>query len=228
VPTLFGKPVRYRSPQNVIKWGKYLLTRRDSWDFRFISPNAFGYGSKISSKPNVQMIKELLSGLKGLKSKKRQRIYFGTFPSEIRPESVTEETLALTQEFCDNDNLTMGAQTGSPKIMRIIQRGHTLEQVIDAVDLAVSFGYIMNIDIILGYPEETIEDQFLTIDFCKLLIDKGCKIHMHYLIPLPGTMYENDIPSKIDREVLKIIRRWSNDGMIFGSWQHQFQKVRKK
>ncbi|NHJ48649.1 MAG: TIGR04013 family B12-binding domain/radical SAM domain-containing protein [Asgard group archaeon] len=228
VPTLFGKPVRYRSPQNVIKWGKYLLTRRDSWDFRFISPNAFGYGSKISSKPNVEMIKELLTGLRALKAKKRQRIYFGTFPSEVRPESVTEDTLDLTREYCDNDNLTMGAQTGSPKILKLIHRGHTVEQVIDAVDLAKTFSFVMNVDIILGYPEETTKDQYLTIDFCKELIDKGCKIHMHYLIPLPGTKYENITPSEIDSEVLKIIRRWSNDGLIFGSWQHQFQKVRNQ
>jgi B12-binding domain/radical SAM domain protein len=228
VPSLFGKPVRYRSPQNVIKWGKYLLSRRDNWDFRFISPNAFGYGSRVSSKPNIEMMKEMLSGLYALKAKKRKRIYFGTFPSEVRPESVTEETLQLTKEYCDNDNLTMGAQTGSPRIMKIIHRGHTIEQVIEAIDLAKKYGFTMNIDIILGYPEETPEDQQLTIDFCKQLIDKGCKIHMHYLIPLPGTPYENKEPQEITPSILKTIRKWSNEGIIFGSWQHQYKKVREQ
>lgn len=228
VPSLLGKPVRHRSPQNIIKWSEFLLSKRDNWDFRFISPNAYGYGSKKSSVPNIIMIKELLSGLKKLKARKRKRIFFGTFPSEVRPESVTEDTLSLTREFCDNDNLTMGAQTGSPRIMKIINRGHTVDQVIEAVELAKNHNFIMNVDIILGYPEETEEDQELTLDLCKNLRTKGSKIHMHYLIPLPGTKYEGITPKEIAPDILKVLRKWSNEGIIFGSWQHQYEKVRNK
>lgn len=225
VPSLFGKSVRYRSPENIIKWGKFLLSKRDIWDFRFISPNAFGYGSRKSSEPNIAKITKMLSGLHNLKAKNRKRIFFGTFPSEVRPESVTEETLRITQEFCDNDNLTMGAQSGSPNILASIRRGHTVEQVLDAVDLANKYNFTMNVDFILGFPDETKDDQFETIDLCKELIAKKSKIHMHYLIPLPGTKYENIKPKTISPEILKILRRWSNDGIIFGSWQHQYKKV---
>ncbi len=225
VPSLFGKSVRYRSPENIIKWGKFLLSKREIWDFRFISPNAFGYGSKKSSEPNVTKLTQMLSGLHNLKAKNRKRIFFGTFPSEVRPESVTEETLRITREFCDNDNLTMGAQSGSPKILASIRRGHTVEQVLDAVELAGKYNFTMNVDFILGFPDETEEDQFETISLCKELIAKKSKIHMHYLIPLPGTKYENVKPKSISPEILKILRRWSNDGIIFGSWQHQYEKV---
>lgn len=225
VPSLFGKSVRYRSPENIIKWGKFLLSKRDIWDFRFISPNAFGYGSKKSSEPNIKKMTQMLSGLHNLKAKNRKRIFFGTFPSEVRPESVTEETLRITQEYCDNDNLTMGAQSGSPKILASIRRGHTVEQVLDAVDLANKYNFTMNVDFILGFPDETEEEQFETINLCKELITKKSKIHMHYLIPLPGTKYENIKPKTISPKILKILRRWSNDGIIFGSWQHQYEKV---
>ncbi len=225
VPSLFGKSVRYRSPENIIKWGKFLLSKRDIWDFRFISPNAFGYGSKKSSEPNIKKMTQMLSGLHKLKAKNRKRIFFGTFPSEVRPESVTEETLRITQEYCDNDNLTMGAQSGSPKILASIRRGHTVEQVLDAVDLANKYNFTMNVDFILGFPDETEEEQFETINLCKELITKKSKIHMHYLIPLPGTKYENIKPKTISPKILKILRRWSNDGIIFGSWQHQYEKV---
>jgi B12-binding domain/radical SAM domain protein len=225
VPSLFGKQVRYRSPETIVKWGKFLLSKRAVWDFRFISPNAFGYGSKKSSEPNIKKIKQMLSGLKNLEATNKKRIFFGTFPSEVRPESVTEEILELTRKYCDNNNLTMGAQSGSPKILESIRRGHTVEQVIAAVELANNFDYIMNIDFIIGFPKETEEDQFETINLCKELISKNCKIHMHYLIPLPGTKYEKMKPKKIPGEILKILRRWSNDGIIFGSWQHQYEKV---
>ncbi|MHA1124144.1 MAG: TIGR04013 family B12-binding domain/radical SAM domain-containing protein [Candidatus Heimdallarchaeota archaeon] len=224
-PSLFGKRVRHRSPKEIIKWGKFLLTKRDVWDFRFITPNAFGYGSKKSSEPNIEKIKELLSGLKKLEAKKRKRIYFGTFPSEVRPESVTEDTLSLTKEYCDNDNLTMGAQTGSPKILKLIRRGHTIDDVRNAVELANNFGFKLNIDFIMGYPEETEDDQYETLELCKEFISKGNKIHMHYLIPLPGTQYEKAKSNPIAPEILKTLRRWSNDGIIFGSWQHQYDLV---
>lgn len=224
-PNLFGRDVRYRSPENVIKWGKFLLTKRENWDFRFITPNAFGYGSLKSTEPNLKMIKELLSGLNSLEAKKRRRIFFGTFPSEVRPESVTEGTLNLTKEFCHNDNLTMGAQSGSPRILKLIRRGHTVEKVISAVDLANEFSFKMNVDFIIGYPEETEEDQYLTLDLCKELIKKNCKIHMHYLIPLPGTDYANKTPSPISSNILQTLRKWSNEGIIFGSWQYQYDTV---
>lgn len=224
-PRLFGRNVRFRKPENVIKWGKFLLKKRANWDFRFITPNAFGYGSKKASEPNLEMIEELLSGLDSLQADKRKRIFFGTFPSEIRPESVTDGTLSLTKKYCDNNNLTIGAQTGSPKIMKEIQRGHTIEKVIDAVDLAISYGFKLNVDFIIGFPEETTEDQELTLQLCKEFIKKGCKIHMHYLIPLPGTAYENVEPSKIDDDILQILREWSNTGKIFGSWQHQYDLI---
>ncbi|MFW9924279.1 MAG: TIGR04013 family B12-binding domain/radical SAM domain-containing protein [Candidatus Thorarchaeota archaeon] len=224
-PKLFGHNVRYRTPDQIIKWGKFLLSKRANWDFRFITPNAFGYYSKKSSQPNILKIEELLHGLSHLEAKNRKRIFFGTFPSEVRPESITQETLELTRKYCDNTNLTLGAQSGSPEILKQINRGHTVEQVLEAVDLAKRNGFTLNIDFIIGYPEETEGDQFLTLELCKKLLKKNCKLHMHYLIPLPGTEYENTTPSAIHPEILKILRKWSNNGKIFGSWQHQYDII---
>ncbi|MHA1186509.1 MAG: hypothetical protein ACTSSK_06475 [Candidatus Heimdallarchaeota archaeon] len=48
---------------------------------------------------------------------------------------------------------------------------------------------------------------------------------MHYLIPLPGTAYEKINSNPIAPEILKTLRKWSNDGIIFGSWQHQYDLV---
>ena len=228
VPTLIGRPIRFRSPETIIKWGKFLLKQRENWDFRFITPNAFGYGAKRASEPNYRLIEDLLAGLQALQAKKRRRIFFGTFPSEVRPESVTDETLRLTREYCDNDNLTVGAQSGSPRILKAIRRGHTVEAVETAVDLANSYGFQMNVDFIIGFPEETAEDQELTIALCKRLLRKNCKIHMHYLIPLPGTIYERQKARAIEPDILKLLRKWSNEGIIFGSWQHQYEKVQKE
>ncbi|MBD3189289.1 MAG: TIGR04013 family B12-binding domain/radical SAM domain-containing protein [Candidatus Heimdallarchaeota archaeon] len=228
VASLFGKKVRFRDPQIIKNWGKFLLSKRDQWDFRFIAPNAFGYKSKHPRKPNLGALEKLLSGLKNLEARKNQRTFFGTFPSEVRPESVTEDTLQLVKDYCDNDNLTIGAQSGSPRILKIIGRGHTIDDVRKAVDLTLSYGFQLNIDFILGFPEEKAEDQYLTLEFCKELVSKGCKIHMHYLIPLPGTEYYNKKPTPIVPEIESVLRRWSNEGIIFGSWQYQRDKMYDK
>ena len=41
------------------------------------------------------------------------RVFFGSFPSEIRPEHISVDALRLVRKYCANDNLIVGAQSGS-------------------------------------------------------------------------------------------------------------------
>ena len=67
-------------------------------DVRFISPNAFSYGSINGRKPNIRAIEELLEGIRGIIGPKG-RIFFGTFPSEVRPEFVSEDILEVIKKY---------------------------------------------------------------------------------------------------------------------------------
>ena len=51
-----------------------------------------------------------------------KKIFFGTFPSEVRPEFVTDESAELVRKYCANDSLSLGAQSGSDRILKEIQK----------------------------------------------------------------------------------------------------------
>ena len=58
---------------------------------------------------------------------------FGTFPSEIRPEHVTERALEILERWVDNRTLVIGGQSGSERVLRETRRGHGVEDIVRAV-----------------------------------------------------------------------------------------------
>lgn len=88
-----------------------------------------------------------------------KRFFFGTFPSEVRPEFVTEESVELVRKYCANDSLSLGAQSGSGRILKEIRRGHTVEDSISAVECCLEHEIVPAVDFIFGLPTETEEDQ---------------------------------------------------------------------
>jgi len=88
-------------------------------DIRFISPNAMAYGSD-GRRPRLEKVEALLRAL----SSQKKPIYFGTFPSEVRPDFVTEEALEIITKYCANRSLSLGGQSGSPAVLSAIGRGH--------------------------------------------------------------------------------------------------------
>lgn len=113
-PRLFGKEVRHRSIDSIVKNAEYYN------DLRFIASNALGYGSD-GIHPRFDKVEKLLSALHKLPDK---NIFFGTFPSEVRPEFVTDESAEIVRKYCANDSLSLGAQSGSDRILKEIRRGH--------------------------------------------------------------------------------------------------------
>ena len=101
-PRLFGTKMRHRSAATIDFYSNYLS------DVRFISPNAFAYGSN-GRHAALGRVTELLTSLRG-------RVYFGTFPSEVRPEFVTDELLEILKEHCANSSIHIGAQSGSDAV----------------------------------------------------------------------------------------------------------------
>ncbi|KKK81393.1 hypothetical protein LCGC14_2813900 [marine sediment metagenome] len=75
-------------------------------DIRFITLNAFSYGSKDGKELDLDQIEELLSNTREI-IRKQGRIYFGTFPSEVRPEHISQESLELVLKYANNENITM-------------------------------------------------------------------------------------------------------------------------
>jgi len=215
---LFGRRMRHRSISRIIEEAKKILKLKKRWDFRFISPNALAYGSDGFS-PNVSKLQLLLKNIRKIEGDKR--IFFGTFPSEVRPEFVSEKTLEPILKYADNTAITIGAQSGSQRILDAINRQHTVSDIYEAVETALKCGFTPNLDIIFGLPGETPEDQKQTLKMIKYFASKGVKAHLHYFIPLPGTPFWRHTPSPISNDVKKELGKLIRERKAFGAWISQ-------
>ena len=216
---IFGKKVRHRSIKNILDAAKAIKKRykgQKNIYFRFISPDAFAYGSKDGRKINIGSLEKLLSGLRKIAGREI-KIFFGTFPSEVRPEHVTKETIGLILKYCDNDNLIIGAQTGSPQMLKACRRGHTIEDVYSAVKLIKGAGLTANVDFIFGLPGETKKDAELTVETMENLIKMGARIHGHLFTPLPQTAFRNKPAGKIHSVIQNFLNKYKPKNVVYGN-----------
>ncbi|UUX91843.1 TIGR04013 family B12-binding domain/radical SAM domain-containing protein [Methanoplanus endosymbiosus] len=205
-PRLFGQSIRHRSIGCIVKAASGYR------DVRFISPNSLAYGSKTGTSPDYEKLEKLLSSFR-----KDQNVYLGTFPSEVRPEFVTEKSLELISDYCSNKKIHFGAQSGSNRMLKKIRRGHTAEDVISAVELCREFGFTPVVDYIIGLPGEEKEDQVLTLEQIKWVCRYG-KVHSHYFTPLAGTPFEYKNPAPLIPDVNKTLGKLSLNGKVTGYW----------
>ncbi|MEW6087883.1 MAG: TIGR04013 family B12-binding domain/radical SAM domain-containing protein [bacterium] len=207
--------LQIRSLESVEKYLVY-LKNKGVRRVNFISPNAFDY--KLPGETVSNSIKKLLLLCAGYKF---DFIEYGIFPSEVRPESVTGETAGLVKEYCGNKIITLGAQSGNDKMLKSINRTHTVEDIIKASRVVYEHGLVPNIDFIIGFPEESRQDRRDLFNLIKTLSkDFRAKIQMHYFIPLPGTKFYSKNPAPIDVETFNDLEKLTADGIISNWWKN--------
>ena len=216
---LFGTDVRHRSQEAIFEYCREMAKKKMT-DIRFITPNGLEYGSLDGRSMNLNSIFQLLEGIKKIIGKPG-RIFFGSFPSEIRPECITPESIQILREFTDSQTLVIGGQSGSNRMLARLHRGHTWEQVLSAAELSVQYGFKVAVDYIFGLPDENEEDQKATLDSMQQLIKLGATIHAHSFLPLPGTQLADAHPSPIMPFLRRFLGMIARDGFLFGQWQTQ-------
>jgi B12-binding domain/radical SAM domain protein len=217
-PFMFSARFRHRSVANV-RWHVDQMRRRGLRDVRFITPTALSYGTD-DEEPNLAGVEELLASCKeGIGP--GGRVFFGSFPSEIRPEHVSREALRLIKRYCANNNIIVGAQSGSDRILDAAKRGHGVEQVRRAVRLGVEEGFRINVDMIFGMPGEDHADVAASMSLARELADLGARIHAHTFMPLPGTPWRDAPPGDVDPETISEVDRLSRRGALYGHWERQ-------
>ncbi len=204
-PQLFGHRMRHRSIDEIAVYAKFLK------DVRFTSPNAFAYGSN-GINPRIEKIESLLKNLP------HKNIFFGTFPSEVRPEFINDRILELVSDYCSNTTLSFGGQSGSQRILDMIHRRHTVDDIIVGAEKCLQHSFTPWVDFIFGLPGETEGDQLETLRLIKWLTGKGGKVHSHYFMKLPGTEFENSTPAILSAEVEKTMGKLALLGKTTGMW----------
>ena len=226
VPFLHGPYMRHRSVDNVLEYAE-IFWSRGLRDLRFISPNSMAYGSPYGSRPSPEILEELLSKLKAKASGYGGRVFYGTFPSEVRPDFVSNETARILRKYVSNKRIIIGAQSGSNRVLKTLNRGHSVEDVINAVEVLARQGFTVDVDFIFGLPGETDEDVDETIKVMEKIVKLGGRIHTHTFLPLPGSPFENAPPGKISLKIKKFVFKICGKGRAYGDWLKQ-EKLAKK
>jgi len=201
-PRLCGGWMRHRSIDTI-------RTAASAYrDIRFVTPNALAYGSDGRT-IRLDRVERLLSSLEG-------RIFFGTFPGEVRPEHISRESVEVICRYTAGTRLHFGAQSGSDRILSRLRRGHTVEDVRCALDCCREYGLTPVVDFILGFPFETPEDQQETLGLVRETVRDG-HARLHRFFPLPGTPLRDASPGPVTPGVERVIGRLAQQGVVSGS-----------
>lgn len=209
---------RHRSVDDVARWaGELRLAGKR--DLRFISPTSLSYGSQDES-VHLDAVEALLAKSKDALGPDG-RVFFGTFPSEVRPEHVTPEALQLIKKYCANDNLVIGGQSGSDRVLDASMRGHDVASIVRAAKISLDHGFVPNVDFILGLPGETRDDLQASVRVMRQLGELGARVHAHTFMPLPGTPFRDAPPGSVDDATREELDRLASQKLLYGQWKLQ-------
>ncbi len=222
-PFFMGGRMRYRSVEQILYWLKRAREELGLRYARFISADCFCYGSPDGRQPALEPVERLIRAVSALMGP--ENTFYGSFPSEVRPGAVTKEAVALVKQYCANDNIVIGAQSGSPRMLQLIHRGHTVEDVFESAEIIVAAGLKCVVDFIFGLPEETAEDRELTLAAIRRLTKMGATINSHFFYPLPGTPLAHSVAGEPDPQVLLFLENLTSERQELGRWKGRLKTL---
>lgn len=215
---MHGRAERFRSPEAVAEIVS-VYARFGMQDFRFLLPNALGYGAGQPGLPDCEALAALLE--RASEQLGRGRIFLGSFPSEVRPDYVTDDAIRLLKVYVANTKIVIGGQSGSQRLLDLIHRGHSVEDIQRACDIVIRSGFEPWVDLMLGFPDEGADDRRATLDLTARLGKQGAKITMHFFMPLPGTQLAEGRPVFLGDSERRELDRLAQQGIVRGQWRRQ-------
>ncbi len=222
-PFFMGGAMRHRSLECIVDYTER-AKRINLKVLRFISPNSFAYGSADGHSVNFSALEALLRSVSEIYGK--PNVFVGSFPSEVRPEHVSPETLGLIRRFCANENLVIGAQSGSERVLERIHRGHGVAEIVRAVELSIAAGFAAHVDFMFGLPGETEQDRQDTLHLMTRLVAMGAKIHGHAFMPLVGTPFAAEAPGTVDPVTRLFMDNMQGKHQAHGRWRQQERQAK--
>jgi len=193
---IFGRSVRYRSPENVLREIRLIVERYNIRHFGFLD-DTLGLNYEKTFQLCDLIIAEKLDI---------------TFEGYTRVNIITYKLLKKLKD-AGLSRISFGVESGNQKILDYIKKGTTLEQIKNAYDIASDLGLETRLSVILGLPGETKETIKNTIRFMKKLKCKQAYINIG--TPFPGTEFYEYAKSGVGG--LKLLtsdwsqfRRWGN------------------
>ena len=159
VPYVRGREVS-RSTQEIMEEAKSLVSQGIK-EITLLGQNVNSYSSTEREEVDFPMLLRMLSGLDGL-----NRIRFTT----SHPKDLSDDLISCFKELhvlCPHIHLPF--QSGSDRILRMMNRGYSREQYIDLTaklrDIRSDFA--ITSDVMVGFPGESEKDFQMTIDLIR-------------------------------------------------------------
>ena len=190
VPYRRGK-MRSRNKENVIKEAEYLVTQGYQ-EIVLSGIHVGGYGQDLKDCSFSSLVQEL-TNIPNLKS---VRI------SSIEESEIDDKLIELIQ---NKDNLAkhlhIPLQSGSNKILKLMNRKYTREQFISRVKQIKSLvpNVMISGDVIVGFPHETEEDFMDSYRLCEECFDM---LHVFPYSARPGT-----VAARMDEQISPEVKK---------------------
>jgi anaerobic magnesium-protoporphyrin IX monomethyl ester cyclase len=176
---IYGNRYNSRTPKNVIAELKW-LKKRYAFDHIWFCDDIFGL------KPGwVHEFADLIG---------EERLQF-KFKMQGRVDLLLQENNILDLARAGCDNIWMGAESGSQKILDAMDKGTTVQQIYEATRLLKKCGIKPSFFIQFGYLSETKEDIGKTISMINELLPYELGISVSY--PLPGTVFFEKVKNEL-------------------------------
>jgi len=137
------------------------------------------------------------------------------FTAGVRADTL-DETLVVKLKQANFRRVTLGVESGSPRILRMIRKGETNQDVIQAMHLLRTLGIKSHAFFMIGLPGERSED----IELSKKLILEARPdyVEINMVTPYPGTdIFDELMPEGVDN--IDRWYRWFHQGLATHSRQ---------
>ncbi len=166
-----GFKYRYHSPERVLEEVDLLVNKYKARQIAVLDDNFV-----VERKRTIDICEGLMR--KGLHRKL-------VWTTAARADQVDLELLRLMKK-AGFVLVSFGVETGTERLLRMIQKSETMEQIRQAVDWSHQAGLKVRGTLILGLPTETVEDSRATIEWAKKLKLDFAKFSL--ATPYPGTV----------------------------------------
>jgi radical SAM superfamily enzyme YgiQ (UPF0313 family) len=176
---IYGNRYNSRSPENVVQELK-MLKEKFQFDHIWFCDDIFGL------KPGwVHTFADVVE---------REKLDF-KFKIQARADLLMQEAYIRDLARAGCENVWMGAESGSQRILDAMDKGITIEQIKKSTSLLKEHGVKPSFFIQFGYLGETMDDIKKTIRMINELLP--CELGISVSYPLPGTVFYEKVKAQM-------------------------------
>jgi anaerobic magnesium-protoporphyrin IX monomethyl ester cyclase len=174
---LWGKTCRTFSPPRVLEEINHLMTNFGTKGIYFINDNL-----TIRKKETIELCRLIKENKLDIE-----------WVCDTRVDLVSRELLK-EMKAAGCKTIWFGGESGSPRILKKINKGVTLEQTEDALKMCREEGIQTACSFLLGIPGETVEDMEATYKFARKIDPDWCRFNI--FVAVPGSALYDEVMQK--------------------------------